>query len=79
MVGKWMSKNFMHCKRGHLGNFCSIYQRAYGFEKKKPGSIVLYEGQNSFALTQGQFCEKDPPCIKKKPFLANKFNCASLF
>lgn len=47
--------------------------------KKKPGSIVLYEGQNSFALTQGQFCEKDPPCIKKKPFLANKFNCASLF
>lgn len=75
-----MSKNFMHCKRGHLGkfNFCSIYQRAYGFEKKN-GSIVLFERQNSFALTQGQFREKDPPCIKKKPFLANKFNCGSLF
>lgn len=73
-----MSERHIYCKRRNMGtlNFRNIYQSAYHILTN--GSIVLYEGRNSFSLTRGQFCEKkNQPCVKKS-FLAEKFISGSL-
>lgn len=47
-------------------NFRNIYQSAYYILTN--GSIVLYEGRNSFSLTRGQFCEKKINLVLKNHF-----------
>lgn len=56
-------------------NFRNIYQSAYGILTN--GSIVLYEGRNSFPSHEDSFVNKDQPCVKKS-FLAEKFISGSL-